>query len=266
MPGRKPSARLRFEVFKRDSFTCQYCGRKAPDVILHCDHIHPVAKGGKTDILNLLTSCRECNGGKGPVLLSKQIALGKQRQTLEELQQRREQLEMMVRWRDELAVLEDDKVAAIVQRIVTKTSGQWTVNGHGKANLRRWLGRFGVDEILAAVDASFAAYLKFVGDEPDEESWNIAFRKVPIFISIARAEHEQPNIRRLLYIQGIIRRREGSRVDCLWYLKHLASLGTNIDEMESRAKRMSPEDFKTFYDAWLLQIGASLDDPEEASS
>ena len=40
------SRKLRFEVFKRDRFTCQYCGAKAPDVILHVDHIHPVAAGG----------------------------------------------------------------------------------------------------------------------------------------------------------------------------------------------------------------------------
>jgi 5-methylcytosine-specific restriction endonuclease McrA len=25
------SKKLRFEVFKRDNFTCQYCGRAAPD-------------------------------------------------------------------------------------------------------------------------------------------------------------------------------------------------------------------------------------------
>ena len=40
------SQKIRFEVFKRDSFTCQYCGRKAPDVVLQVDHIVPVAKGG----------------------------------------------------------------------------------------------------------------------------------------------------------------------------------------------------------------------------
>ncbi|OAM26482.1 MULTISPECIES: HNH endonuclease [Eikenella] len=26
--------KLRFEVLKRDSFTCQYCGKAAPDVVL----------------------------------------------------------------------------------------------------------------------------------------------------------------------------------------------------------------------------------------
>lgn len=37
------SNRTRFEVFKRDKFTCQYCGAKAPDVVLQCDHIVAVA-------------------------------------------------------------------------------------------------------------------------------------------------------------------------------------------------------------------------------
>jgi len=35
---RKPlSKKLRFEVFKRDSFACQYCGAKAPDVLLEVE-------------------------------------------------------------------------------------------------------------------------------------------------------------------------------------------------------------------------------------
>lgn len=58
----KPS--LRFEIFKRDNFTCQYCGRKTPEVILELDHIVPRSKGGKEDIQNYLTSCFECNRGK----------------------------------------------------------------------------------------------------------------------------------------------------------------------------------------------------------
>ena len=33
------SKKIRFEVFKRDKFTCQYCGRMSPDVILEVDHI-----------------------------------------------------------------------------------------------------------------------------------------------------------------------------------------------------------------------------------
>jgi hypothetical protein len=64
------SKRLRFSVFKRDAFTCQYCGRKPPMVVLEIDHIHPVSQGGKSKSDNLLTACFECNRGKGAGLLS----------------------------------------------------------------------------------------------------------------------------------------------------------------------------------------------------
>jgi len=58
------SDELRFNIFKRDNFTCQYCGRKAPDVVLELDHIRPVSKGGDKRESNLITSCFECNRGK----------------------------------------------------------------------------------------------------------------------------------------------------------------------------------------------------------
>lgn len=69
------SVRTRFEVFKRDQFTCQYCGRKSPDVVLEADHIVPVAGGGSDDVVNLTTSCWECNSGKSDKALH-QIVTG----------------------------------------------------------------------------------------------------------------------------------------------------------------------------------------------
>lgn len=63
------SNKLRFEVFKRDEFACQYCGRKTPEAILEIDHIIPISKGGDDDLENLTTSCFECNRGKGDSLL-----------------------------------------------------------------------------------------------------------------------------------------------------------------------------------------------------
>ena len=66
-------------MFKRDSFTCQYCGKKAPEVILAVDHIEPVAKGGADDMLNLITSCFDCNSGKSDRTLDDTTILDKQR-------------------------------------------------------------------------------------------------------------------------------------------------------------------------------------------
>ena len=60
------SKRLRFEILRRDNHTCCYCGRSAPDVVLHVDHVMPKALGGSdTDPANLKTSCVDCNAGKG---------------------------------------------------------------------------------------------------------------------------------------------------------------------------------------------------------
>ena len=64
------SKKLRFDVFKRDGFQCQYCGSTPPSVVLEIDHIHPVSKGGKGQEDNLITSCFDCNRGKAAGLLT----------------------------------------------------------------------------------------------------------------------------------------------------------------------------------------------------
>ena len=67
--GRRPmSPRLRRDVLMRDRFTCQECGANRgddPDVILHVDHIEPVAAGGQDEMENLQVLCQDCNIGKG---------------------------------------------------------------------------------------------------------------------------------------------------------------------------------------------------------
>lgn len=56
---------IRYNVLKRDNFTCVLCGASAKDgVKLHVDHIIPVSKGGKTVMNNLRTLCDRCNKGK----------------------------------------------------------------------------------------------------------------------------------------------------------------------------------------------------------
>lgn len=67
------SKRTRFEVFKRDAFQCQYCGRTPPVVVLECDHVTPVAGGGGDEETNLITSCFDCNRGKSDVPLQQVV-------------------------------------------------------------------------------------------------------------------------------------------------------------------------------------------------
>ena len=66
----KISKTLRFEILARDGFRCRYCGRSAPDVELHVDHLRPSALGGGDDAGNLVTACGDCNLGKSDRALS----------------------------------------------------------------------------------------------------------------------------------------------------------------------------------------------------
>lgn len=67
--------RLRFETFKRDNFTCVYCGMnvKEDKIKLHCDHIIPKKLGGLDILDNLVTSCSSCNLGKAAISLDNTI-------------------------------------------------------------------------------------------------------------------------------------------------------------------------------------------------
>ena len=59
--------KVRFKVFDRDNHTCQYCGGKPPEATLEIDHKIPYAKGGADTPDNLVTSCFDCNRGKGAI-------------------------------------------------------------------------------------------------------------------------------------------------------------------------------------------------------
>jgi hypothetical protein len=235
--ARKPLSKMvRFEVFKRDKFTCQYCGTKAPDVVLHADHIKPVAEGGEDELLNLVTACQACNGGKGARLLSDDSVVEKQRQQIEELEERRQQLEMILAWRDELAAHIEDVVSVVAERIGRRG---FTPNDAGLADIRRWLKTYSVEEVLLAADEAFDAYLRFgTDDKVTADSWNLAFNKIANLASIRRQAVDKPYLKRLFYIQGILRKRcRVRRMDCINALEGFVLDGLTVEEMEGLAKR-----------------------------
>jgi 5-methylcytosine-specific restriction endonuclease McrA len=65
---RLPKRQIRFSrqnVYLRDSFTCQYCGRQLPRTQLNLDHVVPRSQGGRTSWENVVCSCVRCNLDKG---------------------------------------------------------------------------------------------------------------------------------------------------------------------------------------------------------
>ena len=55
----------RFNVFLRDSFSCQYCGNEFNAEDLTFDHVIPRVRGGRTTWDNVVTACAPCNLRKG---------------------------------------------------------------------------------------------------------------------------------------------------------------------------------------------------------
>lgn len=55
----------RRNVFIRDEFTCQYCGRQPGRALLTMDHVVPRSRGGGFTWENIATACANCNQRKG---------------------------------------------------------------------------------------------------------------------------------------------------------------------------------------------------------
>jgi 5-methylcytosine-specific restriction endonuclease McrA len=60
MPPRKVKFSRR-NIYLRDDYTCQYCGRVPPRDELTIDHVIPRSKGGRSTWDNVVLSCYRCN-------------------------------------------------------------------------------------------------------------------------------------------------------------------------------------------------------------
>ena len=150
--------KTRFEVFKRDRFTCQYCGRSAPNVVLEVDHINPVANGGTNEIMNLITSCKECNRGKGKRVLTDETVVNKQMSQLKDLSERREQLEMITQWRDELRKVKDKELKIACDEFLKSTGQNIFCYKPDREKMKSLLSEFTLPEVLDALDIAADKY------------------------------------------------------------------------------------------------------------
>jgi hypothetical protein len=250
MKRKSISKKTRFEVFKRDSFKCQYCGQSSPDVILVVDHIHPVAKGGDSDLLNLITSCDGCNSGKSDRQLSDQSAVSKQKDQLDKLNERRLQMEMMLEWRKSLSSLKAEELNQLASYWTEKTHYGLTDFGHG--DFRKLLKKYRLEELLDAVDVACDSYLKRGPDGlVTSISVNIAFDKLAGICAVERMERSDPGIRDLFYIRGIIRKKCSSH----WYytdwralalLKEARDAGASIESLRHFAMAYNRTSYARF--------------------
>lgn len=233
------SKKVRFEVFKRDSFRCQYCGCSAPDVVLQVDHIKAVSKGGDNDLMNLVTACFDCNSGKSNRCLDDNSVLTKQRAQLEELNERREQLKMMLQWRDQLKDLSTSEAEALARQFEEATG--YTVHESGYQKIEKWLKRHKISALLDALDTSCRQYLKGSGiGEYSHESVEKAFQYIPRIAAVKARGGQDETTRELYYIRGILRNRLQycNEKQCMEYLRAAVEHGAELEELRELARRV----------------------------
>ncbi len=61
---KKPVKFSRINIYARDGYKCQYCGKKEKIADLTYDHVLPKSRGGKTKWNNIVTCCYDCNSKK----------------------------------------------------------------------------------------------------------------------------------------------------------------------------------------------------------
>ncbi|WP_269619608.1 HNH endonuclease [Zhongshania sp. BJYM1] len=259
------SKKIRFEVFKRDSFTCQYCGNKAPDVLLEVDHIKPVAQGGTNDILNLITSCFDCNRGKSDRELSDNTVIEKQRDQLEALQERKEQIEMMFEWQKALMDL-DDEVVSQLSDFWSEVIPGYSLNENGRKSLIKLNRKYEIDEIMCAMKIASEQYLVVEDDSPTSESVEMAWRKLSGICANKRLEKDNPNLSRLYYIRGILRNRMSycNEGVALQLLKEALELNASLESLEEHAK--SSKNWTQWRQGIESFIGSQLEEDDSATN
>lgn len=152
--SRSISKRLRFEVFKRDEFACQYCGATPPGSVLEVDHIDPVALGGLDEMDNLITACFACNRGKSanPLTTIPQSLADKAAETAEREAQIAGYQAILKAKRDRL---EDD-----VWSVFFRWREQEETTHERFNTVKRFVERIGLDAVLDAVDITLAAHIR----------------------------------------------------------------------------------------------------------
>ncbi|MCK4621072.1 MAG: HNH endonuclease [Desulfuromonadales bacterium] len=147
--------KARFEIFKRDGFTCQYCGAAPPSVVLEVDHILAVANGGDSSPDNLVTSCFNCNRGKAATILTAvpDSLAGKAKKTRESELQLKGFYEILQAKKDRL-----EEESWVVAEIMQPGCSEDGFNIKNRAGITRFLEKIDYFQVIEAMEIAVAKF------------------------------------------------------------------------------------------------------------
>lgn len=158
---------LRFEVFKRDAFTCRYCGSQSPEAILEVDHVLLRVGGGSDELDNLVTACYACNRGKGARLLTDMPPESDLHEKAILIAEHEMQLAALQHWRLKQRAREDRELNK-VRRLwcAHRTAYHWK-----DSRVRTLLRALGYVEVIELLEYALDHATKWNGRSLDESTW-----------------------------------------------------------------------------------------------
>lgn len=239
-PKRKSlSKKVRFEVFKRDSFSCQYCGASAPEVLLHVDHIKPVSKGGTNRITNLITACLACNSGKGDRELSDASVVSRQKAQLDSLQDRREQIEMIMSWHEGMKDIADSEVSEACK--YTERVFGYVPSKDDAKEIRLAIKRHGLVVVLKAIDSGSSTY--------SHEAENGICKTIQKLDGICSCIKD-PELAKAMHIRNIMYKKSWIPKDAIQQILDMLRSGISYEDLKSAAHG------NHHWDKFCAEIGA----------
>lgn len=143
------SKKIRFEIFKRDGFCCQYCSAKPPKVPLEIDHIIPVINGGDNSLINLTTSCFDCNRGKGARELTLvPISTIKKIERLKIAQDQYKEFQKILSKEKKIISEQIEQV----NQVYSNSFDGWELSERFKLQVKNFIQRMGIDEVLESME------------------------------------------------------------------------------------------------------------------
>jgi len=147
------SKKIRFDVFKRDGFQCQYCGKTPPNIVLEVDHIKPKKRNGRDDIENLITACFDCNRGKGADEL--RVAPPQTEDKIKILKEKEDQLKEYHRLQERIHKQIQRDIEYIDGKFREFSNNKLQLSDYGKVQIRNLLRHFSKHHIEDALAISW---------------------------------------------------------------------------------------------------------------
>jgi len=201
---------VRVQVLERDHFRFVYCGQSPAvdnDVLLEVDHIHPVAKGGDNDPLNLQTLCWDCNAGKSDKTPGEIAKVRGSYKEAEAQQEKREQLEQIAEWYQRLRDNDRNAARTAVEHF-SFYAGSASDYSPREQDLIKHIRQFGIDEVMTAIDIAGTQYVVTnATGEVVPESVVEARHKLAGILYTRKIERRDPNQAALSHLYNTLNKR-----------------------------------------------------------